>query len=238
MNGTGAFHEHYAQSRSTDSALPKARVGTSVALVGTLSPQHSTSDVRSDDELVIGIAARDSESLDLLHSRYASFVVSAASRIGCDRSLAQDVAQDVFIQVWGQATRYDSARGSVRAWLTVIARTRALDQLRARRVRAVRSAPIDVAADARAGGQGHSPEAWLFAREASAQIDRALSILSPADRRLIDLAYFKGLTQREIAIALAQPLGTVKTRTRRSIALLRAVITGPAGRRSDAATAA
>lgn len=177
----------------------------------------------SDTEIIGGIVGRDPSCLDQLYGRYALAVFSLASRIARDRSLAEEVTQDVFMQVWRDAASYDPARGSMRVWILTIARARTLDRLRSRQIRNGRTAPVE-AADQHPAEASPSPEASAAATEGAALVDTVLSVLPAADRRLIHLAYFSGFTQSEIAAHLEQPLGTIKTQMRRILRLLRSAV--------------
>lgn len=184
----------------------------------------SALDVCIDAHLIRNIVNGDKASLDELHRRYAPAVFARAYRVCRDESLADESTQDVFVQAWRGASTYDATRGSVRSWLLVIARTRTLDRVRARQTRDGRLAPVEDAD--RSGAPRHevSPELSAGTSEHAALIETLLAILPPDDRRLIDLAFFKGLTHHEISTSLEQPLGTVKTRLRRVLRLLRAAI--------------
>jgi RNA polymerase sigma-70 factor (ECF subfamily) len=170
--------------------------------------------------LLEGIGSRRAECLDALYRRFAVHVFSLAYRIGRDASIAEEATQDVFIQVWRDGHTYDADRGSIRSWLLTIARARTLDRLRAQQVRRGRHAPAD-AADAITLPHGPStPETSAVSSERAALLQNVLAVLPPPDRRLLELAYFEGLTQAEIAGTLGQPLGTIKTQTRRALRLL------------------
>jgi RNA polymerase sigma-70 factor (ECF subfamily) len=180
---------------------------------------------RSDLELVRGIAAQDTGCLDELYARHAVAVFSLACRIGRDRAIAEEATQDVFIQVWRDGIRYDLERGTVRAWLLTMARGRALDRLRAQQTRNIRSSPVEAAdqsGDLR--DRTSSPETSVAASQQTAVVETVLALLPPADRRLIELAYFEGLTHSEIAVRLGQPLGTIKTQIRRTLGVLRSAL--------------
>jgi RNA polymerase sigma-70 factor (ECF subfamily) len=180
--------------------------------------------LRSDPELVRGIASRDTTCLDELYARYALAVFSLAFRIGRDRAIAEDATQDVFIQVWRDGIRYDIERGTVRAWLLTITRGRALDRLRAQQTRNTRSSPVETADSGGLRDPTSSPETSAAASQQTALVETVLRVLAPADRRVIELAYFEGLTHAEIAARLDQPLGTIKTQIRRTLALLRSAL--------------
>jgi RNA polymerase sigma-70 factor (ECF subfamily) len=143
--------------------------------------------------------------------------MSVARRILSDPQEAEEVVQETFVQVWRQASRYDAERGSPAAWVATIARSRAIDRLRAREANErVRSAARD------ADEAGASPAAGDVAeeRELKRRVDAALSALPQEQRRTLELAYFEGLSQTQIAARLGDPLGTVKTRVRLGLSRL------------------
>ncbi len=160
------------------------------------------------------LAAGDTEALGEFYDLYAGLVNGLALRILRDASDAEDVVQEVFVQAWRQASRFDALRGTPEAWLCTMARTRALDRLR-RRVS--RREDREEAAPA--------PTATPKSAEAIA-VRKALDGLTEDQRRALELAYYEGLTQTEIAARLGEPLGTVKTRIRTAMIRLREVL-GP-----------
>jgi RNA polymerase sigma-70 factor, ECF subfamily len=159
--------------------------------------------------LLTRLAAGDQHALAEFYDIYAPLVNGLALRIVRDTADAEDVVQEVFVQVWRQASRYDPKRGSPEAWLCTMARTRALDRLRRRSSRRE-----DVEESAPATSAAPRNEERLAVRE-------ALLGLSADQRRALELAYFEGLTQTEIAFRLGEPLGTVKTRIRTAMMRLR-----------------
>lgn len=153
-----------------------------------------------------------------LYDRHAAKVFALARRILQNESDAEDVVQDVFAQAWRTAPAYETTRGTVAAWLMMMARARAIDRLRARRARPDTWADgvLDNLQDEKTPVQEQ-----LMAAEQSARVRTALVGL-PADQRIaLELAYFEGLTQSEIAERLSAPLGTVKTRIRTALTTLR-----------------
>ena len=161
------------------------------------------------EEILRRLAAGDRHALGELYDRYAGLVNGLALRILRDSTEAEDVVQDVFVQVWRQAERFDPQKGSPEAWLCTIARTRAIDRLR-RRVARRESVTEDVPADV------------VFPRrEEGIAVRRALQDLPREQRYALELAYYEGLTQSEIARRLGQPLGTIKTRIRTAMLRLR-----------------
>ena len=158
------------------------------------------------------LTSGDSGALAELYDLHAGLVNGLALRILRNAAEAEDVVQEVFVQVWRQAERYDPARGSAEAWLATIARSRALDRLRRRTAR-----------------REESGEAWPVAGiqprpEEALAVRKALGSLSSDQRRALELAYYEGLTQSEIAAHLGQPLGTIKTRIRSAMIRLRDVL--------------
>lgn len=175
-----------------------------------------------DDLLVAGMLAADPACLESLYGRHGTVVFSLASRIAGDRSIAEEATQDVFLQAWKTAASYDATRGSVRSWLLTMARTRTLDRLRSNRTRTAASVPMEWAAESASGGR--SPETSAVEAERAGILGAVLDLLASGDKNLLELAYFRGLTQKEISETTGQPLGTVKTHVRRVLQLLRAAI--------------
>lgn len=179
-----------------------------------------------DEALLRRIDEGDADALAELYDRRIRLVFSLACRIVEMQTEAEEVAQDVFMYVWSHAARFDARRGTVAAWLLVMTRSRSLDRLRARRTRPDTFQPNDNGVLAGIAGSVEDSEQRLLD---AADVDRlraALSTLTPGEREPIDLAYFGGLTQREIAERLNQPLGTVKTRVRTGLMRLRAALSG------------
>ncbi|MEP6917448.1 MAG: sigma-70 family RNA polymerase sigma factor [Acidobacteriota bacterium] len=169
----------------------------------------------------------DVTAVALLYEQFARLVFRAASRIIHDPVRADDVLQATFLQALQQADRFDPARGTASAWLLAIARSRALDHLRAARVRNRVSVEIDEQHDVRAAEMIPNPEDACLAGEVSARLLRALQVLPVPNRLPVEMAFYRGLTHAEVAIALRQPLGTVKTRIRRAIDQLRTLLAAP-----------
>ncbi len=173
------------------------------------------------------MARGDASAVAGLYDRHARAVYSLALRMLADAAEAEDVVQDVFTQAWRQAGLYDPARAPVIGWLLVIARARALDRLRARRSRI---AMAGVGPDpASVVDLSPGPDVQVIGLEQGSRVRAALASLTAAQREAIELAYYKGLSQRDIAERLKEPLGTIKTRMRSGLLKLRELLHGSLG---------
>lgn len=151
--------------------------------------------------------------MTLLYDRYSSIVYAVALRVLGDTGAAEDVLQEVFLQLWRNPGAFDSSRGNLGAWLAVIARNRAIDGLRKRRPETdiadvVVSVELDIAGDAERA-------------RAMEKVRGALGTMPAAQRSALEMAYFEGLTHIEIAAKTGEPLGTIKTRIRTGLLALR-----------------
>lgn len=164
-----------------------------------------------DSELMRRIVGRDSQALSTLYDRYGPACLALSKRVLGDASVAEDVVQELFVKVWDSPQSYQPARGSVRTWLITTARSRSIDALRKQRTRH--------RIQERAGDD--QPTYSLPPRRASSTVGRAVEGLPEDQRRVIELAYFEGLTQAEIAKELEMPLGTTKSRLRLGLSKLK-----------------
>ncbi|HZH90696.1 MAG TPA: sigma-70 family RNA polymerase sigma factor [Pyrinomonadaceae bacterium] len=174
----------------------------------------------SDTELLHAVARGDESALAAIYDRYNSILLGLLLRILHSRVEAEDVLQEVFLQIWQRAANFDEARGRAFTWMVTLARSRAIDRLRALQSRqraddtALRDAPEAV------GDAGDD----VYHGEQREIVRAALAEIPEEQRRALLLAYFEGLTQSEIAERLGQPLGTVKTRMRSGMSKLRDVL--------------
>jgi RNA polymerase sigma-70 factor, ECF subfamily len=168
--------------------------------------------------LIQRIATGDREAFARVYDRYAALVFTFAMRLLHGRSEAEDLLQEVFLQVWRQSNNYQPQRGSPEAWIITMTRSRAIDKLRSLRRRDRGAAALPALAAVEVGGRVDS---GADASEARVMVQSVLTKLPEAQRRVLELAYFDGLTQSEIAARLGEPLGTVKTRLRAGIERLR-----------------
>jgi len=175
--------------------------------------------VPDDHALIRALAEGDPEALAGLFSRHGGALLALARRIvGED---ANDIVHDVFVEIWRHAATYDPARASVRTWMLVRCRSRALDRLRSKRLRA--TVPIEVLGEVPAGA-GAEPTRLVDGQ----RLSHALDALSAPQREVLVLAYYGGLSATEIAVELEIPVGTVKSRTAAGLAALRRWATGGA----------
>lgn len=203
--------------------LSRFTASTSQPLNGTGTPITSAERtslpdrwVRSDREL-LEVAAHDPAALELLYDRYAKLVYGLALAMLSSREEAEDLTQEVFVSVCS-STAYDPGRGSVSAYLITMTRSRAIDRLR-RRVRSTRllhywheaASPVATAP---------APCEDVAMRRTAERVRAVLAVLPGGQRQVVEMAYYRGLSQRQIADVLDVPLGTVKSRSRRALVAL------------------
>ncbi len=177
-------------------------------------------DPTGDQELIVRLRAQDQSALNVLYERYSGVVYALALRIIGQSADAEDIVVDSFWQVWQQAANYDVSRGQLRGWIVTIARSRALDRLRViRRAPTVDSEEADNARRILASDDNPEQETWEA--EQSAIVGAALAALPKEQREALELAYYQGLSQSEVAARLGEPLGTIKTRIRLGMMKLR-----------------
>jgi RNA polymerase sigma-70 factor, ECF subfamily len=174
--------------------------------------------------LIAAIAAGDRDAFGRFYDLTAPMAFGLIRRVLRDPEAAAEVLQEVFWQVWQDAPRYDPARGTPEAWLVMRAKTRAIDRLRSiRRRDRTFVAPVDESVARRREDPAPNP---AVVAEDRGLIQTALAQLPEPQRRVIELAFFEGLTHSEIATRLGEPLGTVKTRARLGLDRLRGVLGG------------
>jgi RNA polymerase sigma-70 factor, ECF subfamily len=179
----------------------------------------------SDEAVLAAIARRDEAAVAALYDRYGALAYALAYRILRDRGAAEDVVQDVYLGVWRRAGGYRPGRGSVRTWLLASVHHRAIDRLRGTAGRARRDVPLDAAPPAPAGDDPWRAVEATLLREA---VRQGLAGLPGEQRRALELAYYGGHTQTQIAELTGVPLGTVKGRVRMGLLKLREALADPA----------
>jgi RNA polymerase sigma-70 factor (ECF subfamily) len=176
----------------------------------------------SDSELIAQVAEGDARSLEALYERYSRVIYSFSLRIVGDGQIAEEVLQEVFFRAWRQGKNFESSKGSLITWLLSITHNLSIDEVRKRNRRPQRadsSEPELLLASLVDTSEDVEQQAWISVLRDT--IQGAMDGLPPAQREVIEMAYFQGLTQREIAERLNEPLGTVKTRMRLGILKLR-----------------
>jgi RNA polymerase sigma-70 factor (ECF subfamily) len=179
-----------------------------------------------DEELVERLGGRDLAAFEVLYDRYGDLVYSVSLRVVGDTYVAEDVTQDVFLRLWRRPDQFDVRRGRFVTWLLSVARNRSIDHRRSQSRRLRReTVPVDEDEDVLPAGDDRDDPAFaaVLADERAA-VRIAMLVLPPEQRLAIQLAYFGGLTQQEIANRLGQPLGTVKTRIRLGMQKMRAAL--------------
>jgi RNA polymerase sigma-70 factor (ECF subfamily) len=170
----------------------------------------------SDATLILSVRSGDQRAMGELYDRYSSLVYSVALRVLGDTGAAEDILQEVFMQLWRKPTVFDSARGSLAAWLAVIARNRAIDAIRKRKPE------TDIGDVIVSVEQDFVGEAER--NRAAEHIRRKLSEMPEPQRSALEMAFFEGLTHSEIATKTGTPLGTIKTRIRTALISLRTAV--------------
>ncbi len=208
--------------------------GLRVRISEMFNPLRSASGGRSgeslralaDEELMQLVYVSNADAFEVLYDRHADAAFALALRICRQRALAEDVVQEAFLSVWRSRARYDRARGSVRTWLFGVVHNRAIDAIRRRAVRE-RGVVFDEGAHERVPAPERT-EAQVARREEAREVRAALEELPEEQSRVIELAYFGGLTHVQIASMLETPVGTVKGRMRLGLAKMRMSLGNPA----------
>jgi RNA polymerase sigma-70 factor, ECF subfamily len=172
----------------------------------------------SDSVLVGRVAQRDESAMAGIYQRYGSAVFSLAARILADRSLAEDITQDIFMQLWNEPTKFDPTRGKLRTLLLTRTHGRCVDIIRSRNAQTARESKV---ADDRSYHAHDAIDAELTAMSDAERVRGAIDTLQVGEREVLNLAYFGANTYREVATILNLPEGTVKTRMRSALQRLR-----------------
>jgi RNA polymerase sigma factor (sigma-70 family) len=200
--------------------MPAAAIGLDKAM------QVSDLQDRRDRDLVEQVSAGDRAAFSELYRRYASSAFGLAMRILGEHALAEEVLQEVFLSVWRRAGVFDAARGSVRSWVFAQIHHRSVDVVRREEAERRRSATGVQREAVEDDLEDVIEEGWLTSRRE--QVRRALQTLSPEQRQMIELAYYRGLTQTQVASEAGVPLGTVKSRTLAAMRRMRDSLGGAA----------
>ncbi len=189
-------------------------------------PIPAARDETLEIELLENTARGDRASFRQLYERYSGVLFSSAYQVLNDQAETEDVLQDVFVQIWDKARLYDRKRGKPLTWALTLTRNRSIDRLRSskRRHRLQDEVEKETAVAEQHSNDQDQPNAQAYTSETKKMVRAAVLQLSDEQRQAIELAYFGGLTQNEIAHKLAEPLGTVKARIRRGMIKLKDLI--------------
>ena len=191
-----------------------------------VSPEEAVYQGLDDEELMERLVFKDLQAFRELYKRFGNLVYSTCLRIVRDNQVAEDIAQEIFIRIWRKPDRYVAQRGRFVTWLTSVTRNRAVDEVRSRGRRYRHEAASTEEREREiAGPETNDPALTAELADQRRLILTAMAGLPAEQRQVIELAYFGGLTQQEIAERLSQPLGTVKTRIRLGMQKLRAALT-------------
>jgi RNA polymerase sigma-70 factor, ECF subfamily len=180
--------------------------------------QKNAAQDQSDWSLLSRVVQKDESALAALYDRYSGLVYSEASRILRDKGAAEEILQDIFYQVWRTAEKFDPQRGSLPGWLAVVTRNRAISKLRRRSTRS------DDELNENAVACPFNLESAASQNQLLGRVRGAMENLPEGQREAIELAYFEGMTHSEIASKTGEALGTVKTRIRSALEVLRRVV--------------
>ena len=191
----------------------------------TINGHRSSKDSSQADDrtLIQQIGIGDPKAFSILYDRYKTIIFSLAIKIAGSHETAEDITLDVFTQIWENADKYHPAKGSVKGWITSIARYRSIDTLRRRKVRLDINGPrwSDIQLETLPSNE-NTGEALELA-ETRHKVSNAIAKLPEDQQEVLAMAYFKGYTQRQIAEVLSEPLGTIKTRIRLGLQKLREI---------------
>jgi RNA polymerase sigma-70 factor (ECF subfamily) len=179
-----------------------------------------------DAQILQRVAAGDQAALGELYDRFSRPLYSVALRVLNDATEAEDVLHDVFVTVWDKAADFEASRGHAFSWALTLTRNRAIDRVRSRKRRSeilTQAVPSDLGYDEADDAKLDSADT-LWIKEKAAAVRSAVATLPADQRQALELAYFGGLTQLQIAEKLAEPLGTIKARIRRALLKLRDVV--------------
>lgn len=180
-------------------------------------------DADSDDALLDAIRRRDETAIAALYDRYGRLAFGLAYRVVGERNAAEDVVQEAFLSIWRRAASFETTRGSVRTWVLSIVHHRAIDRLRGTAGRTRQDAPLDDFERTLASDDPWREVSLVLQRET---LQKAIATLPDPQRQAVELAYFDGYTQQEIAAKMDVPVGTVKGRLRLAMQRLRSLLAG------------
>ena len=203
----------YGRSGSSRACRRHCELRTPPRVTLMKSPSFDIEPEATDEELMEDLVNHDPEPLERLYERYAPVLKTVIMRVIHDEAESEDVLQEVFLQVWGRAKRYSPAKGKLLGWLVTLARRRAIDRLRKRR--AYRRATDRLEWESRLpvpGERANGFQRQIFQDDLREILSRKIEALPAFQKEAIRLAFFEGMSQREISAVTQIPLGTIKTR--------------------------
>ncbi|HKB90990.1 MAG TPA: sigma-70 family RNA polymerase sigma factor [Opitutaceae bacterium] len=189
------------------------------------SPHHNVATQEADAKLLQQMGKGDRNAFSELYNRFSRPLYATALRILNDSAEAEDVVQEVFLNLWEKALSFKTARGTAFAWAVTLTRNRSIDRLRMkkRRFELLTEKSVDILPGGNDSiSETSADDLWL--KEKAALVRNAVSTLPPEQKIALELAFFSGFTQQEIAEKLSEPLGTVKARIRRGLMKLRETV--------------
>jgi RNA polymerase sigma-70 factor (ECF subfamily) len=190
----------------------------------------------TDVELLTAVRQGDRDAFCALYERFAGEVFALCQRILRSRDEAEDATAEVFCEVWRRRDRYDVSRGTPRAYLLTLSRSRAIDRFRSHAARPEMKRTASSVVAEQVTFAGAAPDESAETAELRLRVAEALGTLNERQRRAMELAYYEGLSHQQIAHRLAAPLGTVKTHIRQGLARLRTVLGAPNEAEAEATT--
>lgn len=188
------------------------------------TPSLNDSQLEEDIRLMQRIAERDSSAYQTFYKKYSGLIFASISNVLTDHHDREDVMQEVLVQLWNKAYLYEPRKGRPLTWLTTLARNRAIDRIRSKQRRARLNGDFEIESRNVQPEFDESAHDILENKERDGIVMRAVEKLNPDQREAIQLVYFNGLTQAEVAESLHEPLGTVKARIRRGVNRLETLI--------------
>lgn len=187
-------------------------------------PAAVDASIHEDTRLLLRISQKDPAAFAQFYRKYGGLLFTTVSTVLNDHHDAEDVMQEVLVQIWQKAHLYESRKGKPLTWLTTLARNRAIDRIRSKQRRSRLNDDFEVESRTTQPEFSDSGHERLQDKERDLVLRRAVTRLTPDQREAIQLAYFDGFTQAEVAKRLREPLGTIKARIRRGVTRLEGMV--------------
>lgn len=202
-------------------------ITTSILLaIALLALLRHRLDAAGERALIARVASKDEQAFATLYDQYAGLLFSVVLSIVKKQEEAEEVLQEVFLQIWSKASTFDTSRENVYAWLTALARNRAIDRIRSRAYRDTQQEVAEALPDVSGSEETGTALDAMIMMEQAGRVRQALQEIPSEQRELIEMAYFEGYTQSPLAENRNLPLGTVKTRMRQGMKKLCVLLEG------------